>query len=35
MGRLKIIDFERCTLGIEFEDWVKDLLRKLSFKATR
>ncbi len=35
MGNLKSIDFERCTSGIEFEGWVCDLLRKLSFAADR
>ena len=35
MGNLKNIDFERCTSGIEFEGWVCDLLRKLSFTADR
>lgn len=35
MGNLKSIDFERCTSGIEFEGWVCDLLRKLSFPADR
>ena len=35
MGKLKSIDFERCTSGIEFEDWTKDLLRDLSFNADR
>lgn len=35
MGNLKSIDFERCTSGIEFEGWVCDLLRKLSFTADR
>lgn len=35
MSERKNIDFERCTSGIEFEDWVKDLLRDLSFGANR
>ena len=29
------IDFERCTSGIEFEDWVKELLGQLRMKAER
>ena len=35
MGNLKNIDFERCTLGIKFEGWVCDLLRKLRITADR
>ena len=29
------IDFERCTSGIEFEEWVKELLGQLRMKAER
>ena len=28
-------DFERCTSGIEFEEWVKELLGQLQMKADR
>lgn len=35
MKDLTGIDFERCRSGIEFEEWVKDLLCKLSFQAAR
>ena len=29
------IDFERCNSGIEFEEWVKELLGQLRMKAER
>lgn len=29
------IDFERCTSGIEFEEWVRELLGQLRMKAER
>lgn len=29
------IDFDRCTSGIEFEEWVKELLGRLRMKADR
>ena len=35
MGKLKSIDFNRCTMGIDFENWVCDLLKQLSFTANR
>ena len=35
MGNLKNIDFERCTSGIDFETWNRDLLRSLNFTAER
>lgn len=29
------IDFERCNSGIEFEEWIKELLGQLRMKAER
>ena len=29
------IDFQRCLSGIEFEGWVVDLLKQLTFPAGR
>lgn len=35
MPRLKDINFERCRSGLEFEEWVKDIMIKLKLKARR
>ncbi len=35
MPKTKKIDFQRCLSGIEFEGWVVDLLKQLTFPAGR
>ena len=35
MGKPKNIDFERCTSGINFEEWTKKLLIGLRMEASR
>ena len=35
MRKLRSIDFNRCAMGIDFENWVCDLLKQLSFPADR
>lgn len=35
MRKTREFDFERCTSGIDFENWVKDLMTNLGFKADR
>lgn len=35
MNEVRNIDFQRCLSGIEFENWMVDLLRQLSISAQR